>query len=64
MPQHQPPSDLLRKDFQSQILKGGVSEKNECLVELKTFLPQTSTWGAYYVPCQERLCIIKYGFEG
>ena len=42
-------------NIQSQILKKGASEKNECLGGLKA-------WGAYCVSCQKRLKI-KYGFD-
>ena len=40
----------------------GGSEKNEWMGGLKQFQPQIfdSGDGAYYVPCQKRLCKIKY----
>ena len=31
---------------------------------LKEFLPQVFPRGNYYVPCQKRLCKIKYSFDG
>ena len=41
-------------DFQFQILKGGITKKNDCLGGLKEFLPWIFVWGAYYVSCQKK----------
>ena len=41
-----------------------MQKKNECVVDLKEFLPQIFAWGAYYTSCQKRLCKMKYGFVG
>ena len=42
--------------------KGGIRKKNECLGGQ---VPATYIClGDYYVPYQERLCKMKYGFEG
>ena len=51
-------------NFQSEILKRGISEKNECLGRIKEFLPWIFTWEAYYVSCLKRPLKIKYGLEG
>ena len=51
-------------NFQSEILKRGISEKNECLGRIKEFLPCIFTWKAYYVSCLKRPLKIKYGLEG
>ena len=45
---------LLGDNFQSQILKSGVSEKNEYLEGLKEFLPWIFTWKVYYISCEEK----------
>ena len=34
------------------------------LGDLKSFCQRYLTGGAYYFPCQKRLCKIKYAFEG
>ena len=42
-----------------------MSEKNDCLIELKEFMPQIFAWEeAYCVSFQKRLCKMKYGAEG
>ena len=52
IPQYQSPYTGGDK-LQSQILKRGGSEKDECLSGLKEFLPQIFAWGAYYVSFQK-----------
>ena len=61
-PQYQFPSFCWGDNFQSQILKKGRSEKNECLGGLNDFLPLilasgeggVGGEGAYYVSCQKK----------
>ena len=45
---------LLGENFQSQILKSGVSEKNEYLEGFKEFLSWIFTWKAYYISCEKK----------
>ena len=62
--QYEPHFLLVRDKFQSQILKRDV-RKNDCLIELKEFMPQIFAWEeAYCVSFQKRLCKMKYGAEG
>ena len=49
-------------NFQFQILKRGDQKKKEYLGGLEEFLLQIYAWGGLLVPCQKRLCEIKYGF--
>ena len=52
-------------NLQSQILKSGRSEKNECLGVLKSLCHRYfPVGGAYYVSCQKRLYKMKYGIKG
>ena len=53
----------VRGQLSAQNFEKGESKK-VCFVGRKEFLQQIFSWGAYYIPCQARLCKIKYGFEG
>ena len=46
--QYQLPRFLLADNFQSQILKRGGDQKNECLGGLKEFLQWLFAWGAMF----------------
>ena len=59
------PSFCWGDNFQSQILKRvGIRNKISARGVVKSSCHRYFPAKAYYVPCQERLCEIKYGFEG
>ena len=59
-----PPFSAGGDNLQSQILKRGGSEKNECLGALKSSCHGYFAGGLIMLLAKKRLLKIKYGFEG